>query len=53
MSFPIHGQDYRFNGADAETKSGLQSIGIDESPICYSLASCSPVESRLRLTSWR
>jgi putative transposase len=56
MSFFRHGEDYRPDGAevgitkdaDAKTKSGpqtaLQTIGIDESPTGYSLASCSPAE---------
>lgn len=56
MSFFRHGEDYRPDGAeartgtdaDAKTKSGpqtaLQTIGIDESPAGYSLASCSPAE---------
>ena len=48
MSFFRHGEDYRPDEADAKTKSGpqtaLQTIGIDESPTGYSLASCSPAE---------
>jgi transposase InsO family protein len=56
MSFFRHGETYRPDGAeartaqdaDAKTKSGpqaaLQTIGIDESPTGYSLASCSPAE---------
>ncbi len=48
MSFFRHGEDYRPDGADAKTESGpqtaLQTIGIDESPTGYSLASCSPAE---------
>ena len=55
MSFFRHGEDYRPDGgaatakdADVKTKSGpqtaLQTIGIDESPTGYSLASCSPAE---------
>jgi transposase InsO family protein len=56
MSFFRHAEDYRPDGAeaktasdaDAKTKSGpqtaLQTIGIDESPTGYSLASCSPAE---------
>jgi putative transposase len=52
MSFFRHGEDYRPDGAkragrtDSMTKSGPQAapqtIGIDESPADYSLASCSP-----------
>jgi putative transposase len=52
MSFFRHGEDYRPDGAkparrtDSITKSGPQAapqtIGIDESPADYSLASCSP-----------
>ena len=48
MSFFRHGEDYRPDGAEARTESGpqtaLQTIGIDESPTGYSLASCSPAE---------
>jgi transposase InsO family protein len=55
MSFFRHGEDYRPDAAAAEierakekTKSGpqtaLPTIGIDESPTGYSLASCSPAE---------
>ncbi len=48
MSFFRHGEDYRPDGAAAKTKSGPQTalltIGIDESPTGYSLASCSPAE---------
>jgi putative transposase len=56
MSFFRHGKDYRPDAAGAgtggssetKTKSGpqtaLQTIGIDESPTGYSLASCSPAE---------
>ena len=48
MSFFRHGEDYRPNGAVAKTKSGQQTapltIGFDESPAGYSLASCSPAE---------
>jgi putative transposase len=54
MSFFRHAEDYRpdstkaTRGADSITKSGLQTapqtIGIDESPAGYSLASCSPAE---------
>jgi putative transposase len=48
MSFFRHGEDYRPDGAVAKTKSGPQTapltIGFDESPAGYSLASCSPAE---------
>ena len=48
MSFFRHGEDYRPDGALAKTKSGPQTapltIGFDESPAGYSLASCSPAE---------
>ena len=52
MSFFRLGEDYRPDGtqqcATAKTKSGpqtaLPTIGIDESPTGYSLASCSPAE---------
>ena len=49
MSFFRHGEDYRPDGAVAKTKSGpqtapLSTIGFDESPAGYSLASCSPAE---------
>jgi putative transposase len=48
MSFFRHGEDYRPDGAHAKTKSGPQTapltIGFDESPAGYSLASCSPAE---------
>jgi putative transposase len=48
MSFFRHGEDYRPDGAEAKTESGpqtaLQTIGFDESPTGYSLASCSPAE---------
>ncbi len=48
MSFFRHGEDYRPDRAAAKTKSGPQTalltIGIDESPTGYSLASCSPAE---------
>jgi hypothetical protein len=54
MSFFRHGEDYRPDGAkrarrtDAKTKSGPQAapqtIGFDESPAGYSLASCAPAE---------
>jgi putative transposase len=52
MSFFRHGEDYRPDAAAAsaatQTESGpqtaLPTIGIDESPTGYSLASCSPAE---------
>jgi len=54
MSFFRHGEDYRPDGeqalrrADSNTRSGPQTapqtIGFDESPAGYSLASCSPAE---------
>ena len=48
MSFFRHGEDYRPDDASAKTKSGPQTapptIGFDESPAGYSLASCSPAE---------
>jgi putative transposase len=48
MSFFRHGEDYRPDDAIAKTKSGPQTapltIGFDESPAGYSLASCSPAE---------
>jgi hypothetical protein len=54
MSFFRHGEDYRPDGAQASrradsiTRSGPQTapqtIGFDESPAGYSLASCSPAE---------
>ncbi len=54
MSFFRHGEDYRPDGAKASrqtdpiTRSGPetapQTIGFDESPAGYSLASCSPAE---------
>jgi hypothetical protein len=48
MSFFRHAEDYRPDGAQAKTKSGPQTapltIGFDESPAGYSLASCSPAE---------
>jgi len=54
MSFFRHGEDYRPDGAqglrrpDSITRSGPQTapptIGFDESPAGYSLASCSPAE---------
>jgi transposase InsO family protein len=48
MSFFRHGEDYRPDGAVVKTKSGPQAapltIGFDESPAGYSLASCSPAE---------
>jgi integrase-like protein len=47
MSFFRHGEDYRPDGPHA-TRSGpqaaRQTIGLDESPAGYSLASCSPAE---------
>ena len=47
MSFFRHGEDYRPDATHA-TRSGPQTapqtIGIDESPAGYSLASCSPAE---------
>jgi hypothetical protein len=49
MSFFRHGEDYQPDGAAAKTKSGpqtapLSTIGLDESPAGYFLASCSPAE---------
>ena len=48
MSFFRHGEDYRPDSTAANTRSGPQTapqtIGIDESPTGYSLASCSPAE---------
>jgi hypothetical protein len=54
MSFFRHAEDYRPDGTDAsrgaesKTRSGPQTapqtIGFDESPAGYSLASCSPAE---------
>jgi putative transposase len=48
MSFFRHAEDYRPDGMHANTKSGPQTalltIGFDESPAGYSLASCSPAE---------
>lgn len=54
MSFFRHGEDYRPDGTDpspgaeSKTRSGPQTahqtIGFDESPAGYSLASCSPAE---------
>jgi hypothetical protein len=48
MSFFRHGEDYRPDAADTKTGSSPQAapqtIGIDESPTGYSLASCSPAE---------
>jgi transposase InsO family protein len=48
MSFFRHAEDYPPDGEPSTTKSGpqaaLQTIGIDESPTGYSLASCSPAE---------
>jgi transposase InsO family protein len=47
MSFFRHGEDYRPDDKSPETRSGPQTapptIGFDESPAGYSLASCSPV----------
>jgi putative transposase len=49
MSFFRQGEDYQPDGAVTKTKSGpqtapLSTIGLDESPAGYSLASCSPAE---------
>ena len=49
MSFFRHGEDYQPDSIGAKTKSGPQTaprstIGLDESPVGYSLASCSPAE---------
>jgi hypothetical protein len=48
MSFFRHGEDYRPDGVLAKTRSDPQTapptIGFDESPAGYSLASCSPAE---------
>lgn len=48
MSFFRHGEDYRPDSASSKTRSGPQTapptIGFDESPAGYSLASCSPAE---------
>jgi putative transposase len=48
MSFFRHGEDYRPDGKSSMTRSGPQTapptIGFDESPAGYSLASCSPAE---------
>jgi len=49
MSFFRHEEDYRPDSVVARTKSGpqtapLSTIGLDESPAGYSLASCSPAE---------
>jgi len=49
MSFFRHAEDYQPDSAGAKTKSGpqtapLSTIGLDESPVGYSLASCSPAE---------
>jgi hypothetical protein len=49
MSFFRHGEAYRPDGNHANIRSGPQSaplstIGFDESPAGYSLASCSPAE---------
>jgi transposase InsO family protein len=49
MSFFRHGEAYRPDGNHANIRSGpqtapLSTIGFDESPAGYSLASCSPAE---------
>jgi putative transposase len=49
MSFFRHGEDYRPDDTHTKTRSGpqtapLSTIGFDESPTGYSLASCSPAE---------
>lgn len=48
MSFFRHEEIYRPDGTNSLTRSGLQTapqtIGFDESPAGYSLASCSPAE---------
>jgi putative transposase len=48
MSFFRHGEDYRPDSVLLNTRSGPQTapptIGFDESPAGYSLASCSPAE---------
>jgi hypothetical protein len=48
MSFFRHGEDYRPDSVLSKTRSGPQTapptIGFDESPAGYSLASCSPAE---------
>ena len=48
MSFFRHGEDYRPDAAASVIGSGPQTtpptIGVDESPAGYSLASCSPAE---------
>jgi hypothetical protein len=48
MSFFRHGEDYRNYPAPSATRSGAKAapltIGFDESPAGYSLASCSPAE---------
>jgi len=49
MSFFRHGEAYRPDGNPANIRSGpqtapLSTIGFDESPAGYSLASCSPAE---------
>jgi hypothetical protein len=48
MSFFRHGEDYRPDDKTPETRSSPQTapptIGFDESPAGYSLASCSPAE---------
>ena len=48
MSFFRHGEDYRPDATHTKTRSGPLTapltIGFDESPAGYSLASCSPAE---------
>jgi hypothetical protein len=48
ISFFRHEEDYRPDGKSSMTRSGPQTapptIGFDESPAGYSLASCSPAE---------
>jgi putative transposase len=47
MSFFRHGEDYRPDEGDVKRsgpQTAPQTIGIDESPTGYSLASCSPAE---------
>ena len=48
MSFFRHAEDYRPDDASSMTRSGPPTapltIGFDESPAGYSLASCSPAE---------
>jgi putative transposase len=58
MSFFRHGEDYQPDSAGAKTKSGpqtapLSTIGLDESPVGYSLASCSPAELASALPTTR